>query len=609
MNTVYRPLRYAVRSVAYLSIAAAVAACGGGGGGGAGYESPPTAQQPAPPPPLPPAPPPPPPPEPEASAFTQSALASNGSVAGTPADVDVINPWGLVIGPDAPAWFVNNATDRATIYDGTGKKASLIVSIPAGTNGPAAPTGIVANGTTDFAVTNGAASAAARFIFAGEAGTISGWNPTVAPTDAITMYDDGAGGAIYKGLAIANNGSANFLYATDFHNNKVDVFDSTFTKTTVPGGFEDPTLPDGFAPYGIRAVQLDGQTIIVVTYAQQDDAARDEVTGEGLGLVNTFDTNGDLIANLIAQGGELNAPWGIALAPANFGTLSNALLIANFGDGLINGFNAATGAHIAALSDASGNPIQNDGLWAIAFGNGARNQPPTTLYFTAGIADQTAGVYGRIDLGETAPDIVAPTVALSAPAAGEVSGTVTVSADASDNIGIAQVQFLAGTTVIGTATAAPFATDWDTTTVENGNFNLTAQARDAFGNVTNSTAIAVTVNNVEPPPPPSVTLAELQTTVFTPLCSGCHSGGGAALPSIMDLSSTSATFASLVGVASLEVPALQRVQAGNADNSYLIDKLEGTQTVGGRMPLFGAPLDQATIDQVRAWINAGAPGP
>lgn len=606
MMTERRTHRRAVGSLVCLSIASVLAACGGGGG--SGYGDPPPAQQPPPSPPVN-EPTPPPPPAAEVSAFSQSALASDGSIAGTVSDVDVINPWGLVIGPNAPAWFVNNATDKATIYDGTGKKANLVVSIPAGVNGAAAPTGIVANGTTDFAVTDGTTTAAARFIFAGEAGTISGWNPTVNPNTAITAYDDADGGAVHKGLAIASDDTSNRLYATDFHNNKVDVFDGTFAKISVPGGFEDPTLPDEFAPYGIQAVQLDGRTIIVVTYAQQDDEARDEVTGAGLGLVNTFDLDGNLIANLIPQGGELNAPWGIALAPDDFGTLSNALLIANFGDGLINGFDAATGEHLGALSDASGTPIQNDGLWAISFGNGARNQPATTLYFTAGIANQAAGLYGRIDLGESAPDIVAPTATLTAPAAGEVSGTVTVSADASDNVGVAEVQFLAGTTVIGTATAAPFAIDWDTTTVENGSFNLTAQARDAFGNVTASSAVAVTVNNVEPPPAPAVSLADLQATIFGPICSGCHTGGGTDLPASMNLSTAAATFASLVGVASVEVPALQRVQAGDADNSYVIDKLEGTQTVGGRMPLFGTPLDQATIDQVRAWIDAGAPAP
>jgi uncharacterized protein (TIGR03118 family) len=496
MNMEPRPSRAGICSLAYLSIAVALAACGGGGG----YDGSAVQQPPAQPPVQPPAQPPavPPPAAPQASAFALSALASNGTLPNTVNDPDVINPWGLVIAPDAPAWFVNNATSKATIYDGTGKKANLIVTIPDGTNGPAAPTGIVGNAsTTDFLVSNGTTSAAARFIFAGEAGTIAGWNPTVNPNTAITMHDDGAGGAIYKGLAIAGDGTSTFLFATDFHNSKVDVFDGTFTKVTSAGAFEDPDLPQGFAPYGIQAVELDGQTILVVTYAQQDDDARDEVTGAGLGLVNTFDIEGNLIANLIPSGGELNAPWGIALAPTDFGTLSNALLIANFGDGLIHGFDAASGEHVGAVSDAHGEPIQNDGLWAIAFGNGARNQRATTLYFTAGIANQAAGLYGRIDLGDAAPDIVAPTVSISAPAAGEVSGTVSINTDAADNVGVVQVEFLAGTTVIETDTIAPFTFDWDSTSVENGSVNLTARASDAFGNVTTSAALAVTVNNIE----------------------------------------------------------------------------------------------------------------
>jgi uncharacterized protein (TIGR03118 family) len=601
MNIAPRPNRTAIRSLVYLSVVAVLAACGGGGGNG-GYAGPPVQQPPAQPPVQPPVVPP--PAVPEASAFALSALASNGTIANTVNDPDVINPWGLVIAPDAPAWFVNNATGKATIYDGTGKKANLVVTIPAGTNGASAPTGIVGNAsTTDFAVSNGTTSAAARFIFAGEAGTISGWNPTVNPNTAITMHDDGADGAIYKGLAIAGDGTSNFLYATDFHNSKVDVFDNTFTKITTAGAFEDPDLPDGFAPYGIQAVQLEGETVIVVTYAQQDADARDEVTGAGLGLVNTFDIGGNLIANLIPSGGELNAPWGVALAPADFGTLSGALLIANFGDGLIQGFDAATGEHIGPVSDASGEPIQNDGLWAIAFGNGARNQRATTLYFTAGIANQAAGVYGRIDLGETAPDVVAPTVSIAAPAAGQVTATVPISADAADNVGVTQVEFLAGTAVIGTDTAAPFTVDWNSTSVENGNVNLTARARDAFGNVTTSTAVAVIVNNTAPPP---VTLADLQTNVFGPRCSGCHSGAGAGLPGSMNLSSAQTTFAALVNVASLEVPALLRVKPGDPDNSFVIHKIEGTQTAGQRMPAGGPFLDQATIDQVRAWITAGA---
>ena len=196
------------------------------------------------------------------------------------------------------------------------------------------------------------------------------------------------------------------------------------------------------------------------------------------------------------------------MAPANFGTLSGALLIGNFGDGKINGFNATTGALIHALGDASGNPIVNSGLWGLWFGNGGRNQPVNTLYLSAGLNGEINGLYARIDLGATAPDIAAPTgVAITAPtAAATVSGTVTVNANATDNVGVARVVFSVRvgttTTEIATDTTAPFSASWNTGAVANGAATLTAAAFDAFGNSTTSPAIAVTVNNVPDVTPP-----------------------------------------------------------------------------------------------------------
>jgi uncharacterized protein (TIGR03118 family) len=633
------------------------------------------------------------------SAFSMSALISDGAVAAVTTDANLVNPWGLVIAPSAPAWVADNGTGTSTLYDGTGNALALIVHLPDGLNGSADPTGIVNNSsTTDFAVTNGTVTAAARFIFDGEGGTIMGWSPTVDGTHALIGYDDGAGGAVYKGLAIANDGTANHLYATDFHNGKVDVFNATFAKVNVAGGFTDATLPADYKPFGIQAVQIGGQTRIVVTFAKKDPASNDEVDGAGLGLVDVFDTAGTLVTHLVATGGKLNAPWGVAMAPAGFGTLSNALLVGNFGDGVINGFDPVTGAYVGTVVDGAGQPISTPGLWGISFGNGARNQPTTTLFFAAGIAAEADGLYGRIDLGATAPDIVAPTVALTAPAAGNVNGTVAVTANAADNVGVAQVEFFAGTTSIGVDTTAPYSVDWNTTTVANGNFSLTAVAKDAFGNATTSAAVAVTVNNVAPPvdnTPPTValtapaagnvsgtiavtataadnvgvtqveffagatslgvdttapysvnwntttvangavnltavakdaagntttsaavavtvnnvvvaTLAQLQANIFTPRCSGCHNGVGIVLPGVMNLTSAANSHASLVNVTSLQEPTIKRVLPGNPNNSYIIQKLEGTQTVGAQMPFGGPFLDQATIDQVRTWIQAGA---
>jgi hypothetical protein len=317
-----------------------------------------------------------------------------------------------------------------------------------------------------------------------------------------------------------------------------------------------------------------------------------------------FDTAGTLVTHLVAAGAELNAPWGVALAPADYGSLANKLLIGNFGDGVINGYDPASGAFAGSVKDVNGDPVAIAGLWGIAFGNGARNQPTNVLFFAAGIAGETAGLYGRIDQGDTPPDIVAPTVALTAPAAGEVSDTVTVSANAADNVGVAQVEFFAGTTSIGVDTTSPYSVEWDTTAIANGDMNLTAVAKDAFGNSTTSAAVAVTVNNVAGPP--AVTLAQLQTDIFTPRCASCHTGTGGGLPGVMNLTSATESFNALVNVTSLQEPTFKRVLPGNPTDSYIIHKLEGTQVVGGRMPQGGPFLDQATIDQVKAWIQAGA---
>lgn len=581
-----------------------IGACGGGGhhggGGGSGYNPMPT-----------PTPTPTPTPSPAAaSAFSMTKLVSDGAVSAQATDANLKNPWGIVLAPGAPAWVANAATQTSTLYDGTGIALPLVVKIPAGTNGASNPTGIVANPSqTDFKVSSNNVSGAARFIFATENGVIAGWSPSVDPTNAVVGYQD-TGGASYKGLALASDGSANHLYAADFHNNKVDVFDGTFTKITVSGGFTDSALPQGYAPFGIQALQVANQTLIFVAYAKQDAQAADEVVGAGLGLVDVFDVNGALQKHLIATGGALNAPWGMTLAPANFGSLSNMLLIGNFGDGVINGYDPSSGTFVGAIQDANAQPIATPGLWGIAFGNGARNQPTTTLYFAAGIADEVDGLYGRIDLGATPPDTVAPSnVALTAPAAGDVSGTVAVTAGASDNIGVTQVQFLAGTTAIGTATTAPFTINWDTTQTANGAVALTAKAQDAGGNITTSAAVNVNVNNntsAPPPPPPATKLSDLQASIFTPICSACHNGSGASLPGSMNLSTQASAFAALVSVTSLEVSTLKRVNPGDPATSYIINKLEGTQTVGSRMPLGGPFLDQATIDKVKSWIAAGA---
>jgi uncharacterized protein (TIGR03118 family) len=353
-----------------MACALSLAACGGGGGGGGSAQG---AVQ-------------------HAAALTDAALVSDGVVAAAHTDSNLLNPWGLAAAPSGPFWVADNNSNQSSTYDGTGAPQLGPVTIPAGANGPANPTGEVYNGTADFVITTGAGSAPAQFIFSGEGGTIAGWAQSVSGSTATIAYDDGAGGAVYKGLAMANNGTANLLYATDLHNAKVDVFDTHFKKATAPGGFADPMIPTGFAPFGIQS--LDNQ--LYVTYAKQDAIAHDEQLGAGLGYVDVFDANGNLLKRF-ASAGVLNAPWGIALAPAGFGSSGGNLLIGNFGDGTINTFDPVSGNSLGSISLASGKQLVIPGVWSLVFGNGAANQPTGTLFYTAGPNNQTDGVFGRVD--------------------------------------------------------------------------------------------------------------------------------------------------------------------------------------------------------------------
>jgi uncharacterized protein (TIGR03118 family) len=347
--------------------ALALASCGGGDGGGM-------------------------------ASYVATNLVSNVTIATNPyksanVDANLVNGWGIAFNPMGFVWVADNATSKSTLYDGNGVPQSLVVSIPPGSTGPAKPTGIVFNGSTGFQVSQGGLSGASVFLFVGEAGTVSGWSPNVDMNNAILVVDGGAQGKIYKGLAIASNAGAPQLYAADFHNGVVDVFDANFAPVVRAGAFTDPNLPAGYAPFGIQAIGNQ----IYVSYAKQDAQAEDEVKGAGLGAVDVFDTAGNLVKRLVPVGGKLDAPWGMALAPANFGPLSNALLVGNFGDGTINAYDATTGTSLGTVTKANGAAIAIDGLWGIAFGNGLNGQPTNTLFFAAGPNDESDGVYGRID--------------------------------------------------------------------------------------------------------------------------------------------------------------------------------------------------------------------
>jgi uncharacterized protein (TIGR03118 family) len=318
------------------------------------------------------------------NAVVQRNLVSDQPGAADRLDTNLANAWGLAFSAAGPFWVSDNHAGVVTVYNSTGGVQSLVVSIPtpAGATNPAAPTGVVFNGTTNFTVTGGPA----HFIFATEDGTIVGWN---SGTNAELKVDNSAGGAIYKGLALASN--SNLLYAANFHAGTIDVFDGRFAPVTNAGAFVDPNMPTNYAPFNVATFN----DKLYVTYAQQDAEKTDDVSGPGNGFVDVFDLRGNLEKRLISAG-QLNSPWGLAMAPSTFGPFPGALLVGNFGDGAINAFDPVTGAFLGTLADAAGNPIKIDGLWSIRFGNGGQGGDPNVLYFTAGPNQEAHGLFGSL---------------------------------------------------------------------------------------------------------------------------------------------------------------------------------------------------------------------
>jgi uncharacterized protein (TIGR03118 family) len=307
-------------------------------------------------------------------------------------DPHLVNPWGIAFSATSPFWVANNVTGTSTLYSGDVNgspftKLSMVVTIPGGS-----PTGVVFNGTTDFVVHSGASSGPARFIFASQTGVISGWNSAVPPPPPSTTAQIGAtADAVYTGLAIGQSGGANYLYAADFEHNTIDVYDKTFQHVELAGSFSDPKIPNSYSVFNIQ--NLGGK--LYVTYAQQSHKEPDEETDHGSGFVDVFDTSGHLLQRLI-KGNHLNAPWGLALAPANFGPFSNALIVGNFGNGHLQAFDPDSGGFLGELSAADGKPIVVDGLWGIIFGNGGSGGDRNALYFASGPDDETHGLFGSL---------------------------------------------------------------------------------------------------------------------------------------------------------------------------------------------------------------------
>lgn len=320
--------------------------------------------------------------------YTETILvadSTNTAATANPPDPFLVNAWGLVHGPGTPWWVADNGTGWSTLYTAAGAKVPLNVAIPSAVKGnPGSPTGVVFNGSGQFKIQGWSA----LFIFASLDGTISGWAPQVDLHHAILQVNKSKLRASYTALAITKHSiGPNFLFAADTANNKVDIFDDHFKPM---GFFTDRTVPKGFTAFGIR--DLGG--LLYVSFA-------DSAGGPG-GVIDIFTESGRFVKRL-AQGGVLNQPWGFAVAPSNFGPLSNTLLVSNNIDvaGTINAFNAVTGDFVGTVSDANGNPIQIDQLWAIDFGDGlGANGAPTEMFFTAGPAGNAQGIFGSITLGQ-----------------------------------------------------------------------------------------------------------------------------------------------------------------------------------------------------------------
>jgi uncharacterized protein (TIGR03118 family) len=319
--------------------------------------------------------------------FVQTDLVSDVSGLAAVTDPNLKNPWGLSATPGSPFWVSDQGTGLATLYSGAGVPNALVVTIPgSGTTPPQGPTGQLFNSTaSSFQL---GTSGKALFIFSTLGGTVDAWNGTFGTSAQVEFT--AADHAGYTGLALGSVAANDFLYAADFANAKIDVLDSTFGKVTPAGTFVDPTLPAGYSPYNIQ--NINGQ--LYVEYALVDPVTHRASTNANTGVVSVFDTSGNFVKRLVTNT-NLDSPWGIALAPAGFGNFGGDLLVGNFGNGVIDAFDLS-GGFMGVVTDLSGAPIVNSGLWGLSFHAAATGFDPNTLYFNAGINGEADGLFGAI---------------------------------------------------------------------------------------------------------------------------------------------------------------------------------------------------------------------
>ena len=316
--------------------------------------------------------------------FVQTDLVSDVPGLAPVTDPNLKNPWGVSFSATSPIWVSNAASNTSTLYNSSNQLV-LTVGVSGGPTGQINVPNTLPS--TDFPV-NGGNGTRASFVFDTLNGNIEAWNGGSAAT-----LQASHAGAAYTGLAFGTVGTTPFLYAANFAQNSIDVYNAAWAPATVAGNFTDPNLPAGYRPFNIQ--NINGN--LYVEYAQAGTGPTSPGRGAGLGIVDVYNTNGVLLQTLIS-GGQLNAPWGIVLAPAGFGSFGGDLLVGNFGNGQINAFNALTGAFLGTLDGPSGNPLVNANLWALAIRAAGSNFDVNGIYFTAGINGQNDGLYGVIDV-------------------------------------------------------------------------------------------------------------------------------------------------------------------------------------------------------------------